>query len=389
MKDLHLYFEPINKDLFSKEFEKGQIGSSVDFYFENEFPDVCNCQVVILGVPENRNSVSEKDSSFFADAVRPFFYTLYNHFPNIKIADIGNLKTGLSVDDTYEAVGSILAKLIEKNIIPIIIGGSQDLTYANYLSYEKNDRIINILSIDSCIDIGKADESINNNSWLNKIIYRNPNYLFNFSNIGYQSYFVDTEVISLMKKLFFDTTRLGVAKSNLAEIEPIIRNADVLSFDMSSIRMSDCPAATFNSPNGFSGEDACQMMRYAGKSEKISSLGLYELAPASDINNISVRLAAQMIWYFIEGLSSKVGKSPHVDKSNMIKYIVSMHEIKSDITFYKNPITEKWWMEVPCPKKLFSKFERHYMVPCSYKDYEEAMKENLPDRWWQTFQKFM
>ena len=114
MKDLHLYFEPVNKDLFSKEFEKGQIGSSVDFYFENEFPDVCNCQVVILGVPENRNSVSEKDSSFFADAVRPFFYTLYNHFPNIKIADIGNLKTGLSVDDTYEAVGSIWQNLLKK-----------------------------------------------------------------------------------------------------------------------------------------------------------------------------------------------------------------------------------------------------------------------------------
>ncbi|NLL28815.1 MAG: formimidoylglutamase [Bacteroidales bacterium] len=389
MKDLHLYFEPVNKELFSKEFENGQIGSSVDFHFKNEFPDVCNCQIVILGVPENRNSVSEKDSSFFADAVRPFFYNLYNHFPNIKIADIGNLKTGLSVNDTYEAVGSILAKFIEKKIIPFIIGGSQDLTYANYLSYEKSDRIINILSIDPRIDIGKPDESINNNTWLNNIIFRNPNYLFNFSNIGYQSYFVDTEVVSLIKKLFFDATRLGVAKSNLAEIEPIVRNADVLSFDMSSIRMSDCPAATFNSPNGFSGEDACQIMRYAGKSEKISSLGLYELAPAFDINNISVRLVAQMIWYFIEGFSTRTGKNPHIDKSNMIKYIVSMHEIKSDITFYKNPITEKWWMEVPCPKNLFSKFERHYMVPCSYKDYEEAMKENIPDRWWQTFQKFM
>jgi hypothetical protein len=257
------------------------------------------------------------------------------------------------------------------------------------LSYEKSDRIINILSIDPRIDIGKPDESINNNTWLNNIIFRNPNYLFNFSNIGYQSYFVDTEVVSLIKKLFFDATRLGVAKSNLAEIEPIVRNADVLSFDMSSIRMSDCPAATFNSPNGFSGEDACQIMRYAGKSEKISSLGLYELAPAFDINNISVRLVAQMIWYFIEGFSTRTGKNPHIDKSNMIKYIVSMHEIKSDITFYKNPITEKWWMEVPCPKNLFSKFERHYMVPCSYKDYEEAMKENIPDRWWQTFQKFM
>ena len=95
-----------------------------------------------------------------------------------------------------------------------------------------------------------------------------------------------------------------------------------------------------------------------------------------------------MIWYFIEGFLQEQ-ENPHIDKSNMIKYIVSMHEIKSDITFYKNPITEKWWMEVPCPKNLFSKFERHYMVPCSYKDYEEAMKENIPDRWWQTFQKFM
>jgi hypothetical protein len=131
------------------------------------------------------------------------------------------------------------------------------------------------------------------------------------------------------------------------------------------------------------------MMRYAGMSEKLSSLGLFELCPVNDPDGHSAHLAAQMLWYFLDGFAGRKGDDPHMNKSTFIKYIVSIHDIQTDISFYRSPISDRWWMEVPCPKKLFSKFERHYMVPCSYKDYQEALQEHLPDRWWQTFQKFM
>ncbi|MPM06059.1 Formimidoylglutamase [bioreactor metagenome] len=389
MEELQLYFDPVDISLFPDNFRQGQIGAGVVFHLEDSFPDPETIQIAIFGVPENRASAGDRDASFAADAIRPFFYTLQNHFQNVTIADLGNLKTGMNPEDTYEAVSEVVSQLLHFNVVPVILGGSQDLTYANYLAYEKRNRIINILSVDSRFDIGKSEEAFNNESWLNRIIFRDPNFLFNFSNLGYQTYFVEQEAVSLMKKLFFDANRLGMAKAELTETEPLIRNADLISFDMSAIRMSDCPAASFPSANGFNGEDACQIMRYAGLSEKLSSIGLYELCPANDRDGLSARLAAQMIWYFLDGFAGRKGDDPHMNKTALMKYIVSMHETQSDISFYRSPVSDRWWMEVPCPKNLFSKFERHYMVPCSYRDYEEAMQENLPDRWWQTFQKFM
>ncbi len=389
MNELQLYFDKVDTALFPENFMPGQIGAAVSFNTGDNFPDTENIQIALLGVPENRNSQSSRDASFAADAIRPYFYTLQSHFPNVAIADLGNLKTGMSVDDTYAAVAEVVNILLKYNVFPFILGGSQDLTYANYLSYEKRGRIINILSVDSRFDIGKSDETFHNESWLNKIIFRDPNFLFNYSNLGYQTYLVEQEAIALMKKLFFDSTRLGQAKADMTETEPLIRNADLLSFDMSAIRMSDCPAASFPSPNGFNGEDACQIMRYAGLSEKLSSAGIFELCPANDRDGMSAHLAAQMLWYFLDGFAGRKGDDPHMNKSALMKYIVSMHETQSDISFYRSPLSDRWWMEVPCPNNLFSKFERHYMVPCSYRDYEEAMQENLPDRWWQTFQKFM
>jgi len=389
MDDLQLYFDPVNGPWLPENFQPGQLGASIDIHFDGHFPETDNIQIAIFGVPENRNSKSNRDSSFAADAIRAFLFALQNHFSSVAIADLGNLKTGMSPDDTNEAVGEVMSQLQKVNILPIVLGGSQDLAYAMYLAYEKRSRIINILSVDSRFDIGQSEDAFSNESWLNRIIFRDPNFLFNFSNIGYQTYLVEQEAISLLKKLFFDGTRLGIAKGDITETEPVIRNADMLTFDFSSVRMSDCPAASFPSPNGFNGEDVCQMMRYAGLSEKLTSLGLFELCPANDRDGMSAHLAAQMIWYFIEGFSARKGDDPHMNKSNLLKYIVSMADSKADIAFYRSPVSDRWWMEVPCPKNLFTKFERHYMVPCSYKDYEEAMQEHLPDRWWQTFQKFM
>jgi hypothetical protein len=44
-------------------------------------------------------------------------------------------------------------------------------------------------------------------------------------------------------------------------------------------------------------------------------------------------------------------------------------------------------MEVPHPSSMDSKYERHYLIPCNHEDYELALKNELPDLWWRTFQK--
>ncbi len=390
--DISIYFDPIKLSsiIETDNLHPNQLYNFVKIFgTEMSFPDIDDVDIALVGVNEGRASVDNLHCSKAPDAVRKYLYALYKPDFNLKIIDLGNIKPGKTLNDTYYAFRDVVATLLKKNIVPIIIGGGQDLTFANYLAYESIGKIINIVTVDPAFDLGDTESPLTSKTYLNKIITHQPSYLFNFSNIGYQSYFVDSGAIDLMKKLYFDTYRLGSVQSDIEEVEPMVRNADMISVDISSVRQSDAPGNGNASPNGFYGEELCRIMRYAGLSDKLSSIGIYELNPEKDNNGQTAHLAAQAVWYFIDGFYNRKFDFPVKDKKDYIKYRVVIKELQNEIVYYKSKKSDRWWMEVPCPTKLKSKYERHYLVPCSYKDYQTAMKEEIPDRWWQAYQKLM
>jgi formiminoglutamase len=390
--DISIYFEKIDVDkIVDKEqmhpkqmmnvLEINTVGSA--------FPGLDNIDVVLIGVKEGRMAINNTGSANTPDVVRNYFYSLFCPGYNIRIADLGNIRSGDTIRDTHFALRDVIGNLLKMNIIPVIIGGGQDLTFANYLAYESIGKIINLVAVDNSFDLGDTDSPLTSKTYLNKVITHQPSYLFNYSNIGFQTYFVDNDAIELMKKLYFDVYRLGFVQNDIEEVEPMVRNADFVSVDISSVRMSDAPGNGNATPNGFYGEELCRIMRYAGLSDKLSSIGLYEINPEFDRNGQTSHLAAQAIWYFIDGFYNRKMDFPVKDKKLYIKYRVVIKALQNEIVFYKSKKSDRWWMEVPCPSKLKPKYERHYLVPCSYKDYQTAMKEEIPDRWWQAYQKLM
>ena len=390
--DSSIYLEPliIPEIIEDGSMHQRRLSNYIDCFSDAEnFPSLDGKQLAIVGIKESRNAVNGAGCELAPDAIRKRLYSLFSFSKKIKIVDVGNIIQGEQPEDTYFAARNVISDLLENQIVPIIIGGSQDLTFANYLAYEKQGKIINIASIDATFDLGNAEVSFNSRSHLSKIILHQPNYLFNLTNIGYQSYFVDFEAVDLMKKLLFDSYRLGMVRANMEEAEPLVRNADIISFDTSSIRQSDAPATSNPNPNGFYGEEACQICRYAGISDKVSSIGFYEYNPLHDKNESTALLIAEMIWYFIEGFYQRKGDFPHQDKKDYLKYIVPVDNLVDEIVFYKSQKSGRWWMEVPLSKPEHKRYQRHFMVPCSYKDYEIAVQRDIPDRWWQVYQKLM
>ncbi len=384
------YFSPVNISKFSgaDQYTDSSYANKIRTYVdENDFPNLDNIQLAIIGVEEDRKALNNEGCGLAAHYVRENLYKLYQGNYITNIVDLGNIKRGNTIEDSYFAVTDVLAQLLKKNIVPIVIGGSQDFTYCNYLAYLKLEQTINIVSVDSSFDIGDGEKELNSQSYLSKIILHKPNILFNYSNIGYQTYFVEQTSIELMDKLFFDAHRLGHVRKNIEEVEPIVRNADIVTFDVSCIRQCDAPGNGNASPNGFYGEEACQITRYAGMSDKLSSIGFYEINPAFDNNKQTAHLVAQMIWYFIDGYYNRKQDYPIVDKSEYTKYRVSIKDHDHEIVFYKSNKSDRWWMDVPYPVNQQIKYERHHLVPCSYSDYETACNDEMPNKWWKTFQK--
>jgi len=389
MSDIAHYFSPVDVTEISggNDYSEQQFGAQFAIHNQNGFPELDNVHMAIVGVCESRNAVNNSGCNLAPNAVRHFLYKLFGSAFTPSVADLGNIMPGHSTDDTYFAVRSTVDYLVRKNIVPIVIGGSQDITYAQFLGYKDLEQTINIVAVDSVFDLGNPDHPISNTSYLGKIILHQPNYLFNYSNIGYQTYLVDQTSLQMMSKLYFDVYRLGQVRDKIEESEPIIRQADMLSFDITAIKHSDAPANPNASPNGFYAEEACQMMRYAGMNDRLSSLGLYEINPEFDTSGKTAHLAAQMIWCFMDGYYGRKNDYPSRTNPDYLRFHVVLQDEKYEINFYKSKKSDRWWMEIPYPPHAGAKFERHTLIPCSYKDYTQATNNEIPDRWWQTYQK--
>ena len=362
------------------------LGQNIQINSKQEgFPDLENVKIAIFAVNEDRNSQNNFGCGEGLHAIRTKLYELFPGNWDTNIADLGTVEKGNQVSDTYFAVKEIIVSLIKRNIIPIIIGGGQDITYINYRAYDALEQSVNITTVDSRFDLGNLEEELTSQSYLSKIIMQEPNNLFNYCNVGYQTYFNSQEEISLLDNLFFDTYRLGEAKV-LENIEPALRNADIVSIDIGAVRQSEAPANNNSSPNGFYGEEICAISRYAGISDKVSSFGIYEYNSKHDNNDQTAHLIAQMIWYFIEGVNFRVKDYPFSGKENYQKFTVLLED-DDPLLFYKSNKSGRWWMEINILSN--NKYKRHALIPCTYKDYTDATKQVIPEKWYKAMRKMV
>lgn len=378
MKDLSIYFQPI---AIQTAYKASQIGSLIEANV-HQFPELDQPGCAIFEVPEYRGS---QDSSLQQkQAFRQHLYALHpeNNWDK-KIYDLGTILPGATIDDTYFAIASVVAELVKNNIIPIVIGGSQDLTMALYLGYEQLEQLVNTCSIDRNLDIGEPEANLNAENFLSHIITRRPCYLFNHAAVGFQQPFAGTEAHELFEKLFFDICRLGEFNQDFRKAEPHLRNADIISVDLQSIKATDLGASN-GAPNGFTAAQFCQIAKYAGIADKVSCIGFFK---EQELSQIGAALLAEGIWYFLQGYFARVSDFPYGAKTDYTKFSVFMEEVQRTLVFYKSNKSSRWWMEVPYPPHSGSKYERHHMVPCDKQDYEDAMKNELPDLWWKTYQK--
>ena len=286
---------------------------------QSGMPEIPENALVMVGVGEDRGAENNAGCADAPDEIRRYLYQLAVPNADTHIVDLGNVIIGQTAEDTYYAVAEIVAAVLPKGNTLILLGGSQDLTYAAYKGYERLNRIMNITSIDSRFDLENNDE-INSRTWLQNIIMQNPNYLFFNSNLGYQTYFVGQDYIQLMDDLKFDAYRLGELQKDMTRAESLIRNADLLSVDIGAIRQSDAPGNRYPSPHGFYGEEFCLMMRYAGMSDKTDCLGLFEVNPKFDNHGQTAHMTAQGLWYFIEGFYNRKHDNPLLNPENCKRF---------------------------------------------------------------------
>ncbi|MDH3323063.1 MAG: formimidoylglutamase [Flavobacteriaceae bacterium] len=359
------------------------LGKNIKIHTKQEgLPKLKNVQLAIIGVLEGRGAVDNLGTGKGLEHIRKYLYQMFPGNWHLNVVDLGNVPQGNEVTDTYYLVQEVITILIKKNITPIILGGSQDITYANYRAYDRLEQTVNLAVVDNKFDLGALEKQTTSQNFLHKIVMEEPNNLFNYSNIGFQTFFNSQEEIDLVDKLYFETYRLGEASHDLTIVEPVLRDADIVSIDMGAVRQSDAPGNNNAVPNGFYGDQICAIARYAGISRKVSSFGIYEFNAKYDEREQTAHLIAQMIWYFIEGYNLRIDEYPFESKNKYKKYIVLLED--ESINFYKSDKSERWWMEIVY---FNNKTRKSTLIPCTYQDYLTANNQIYPERWLKTFRK--
>lgn len=385
--DLTILFSPVDESVYRDITSPTSLFKSLRIFSE-KMPDYKDAHIALIGLTEERGTLFNSGVASGADEIRKKLYNLKKGIPTYRIVDLGNLNPGIDLNETYVRISEVCRILLEKNVLPVLIGGTHDLDYGQYAGYETMEKLVSFLNVDAMVDLEDKTESGASRQHIHKILMHEPNYLFSYTHLAYQSYLIDPLSVSILEKLYFEAFRIGQLRTNLQEMEPVIRNADMVSFDITAIRSSDAPGNASAQPFGLTGEEACQICWYAGLNEKLSSIGFYEYNPLfDDVHKKTASVVATMIWYFIEGYYGRKNEL-NVKSNDFLKYTVAMPVDPETIQFYKSKFSEKWWMEVPYPNGR-ERYSRNSIVPCSYSDYQTAIKGEVPERYISTLAKLI
>ncbi|MFN8240060.1 MAG: arginase family protein [Bacteroidales bacterium] len=380
MLDLNDYFNPVSIERPEYHLLTGSASFShnITIHTENNpVKDIGKFRIAILGVPDGRNSPDEGTAAA-PDIIRRCLYTMTRIPGKTKIIDLGNMKKGTGFNDTIAGLSDVLTYLASENVFAVIIGGSSALVRSIDSRFSAGQKPYTMLSVDSRIDFHPERKSSDSFNFLNQIIYNPGSSIKHFINIGYQTYLNDQQTINRLVKKRADLFRIGDVRQGIHLTEPLMRDSDVAVFDISAVRQSDAPGTFAPSPNGFYGEEICLLSRYAGISDNLKIFGIFEVNPSFDNRDQTSALAAQILWFFLEGFSQKQFEVPLLDdpmSGRFIRYHVRITDLDDDLIFVKSTLTERWWLELQADDKTTE------YVACSHEDYQQANRNEVPDRW--------
>jgi formiminoglutamase len=373
---IHDYLDPVESGDQSIISGSSFISKHITYFRNNSlFPSNKKYDVALLGLPD-----SEDVKTFeAANQIRQNLYQLVSLSGSLKIIDLGNVKPGHSINDTCFAISEIISEINSYNMLIVLIGGVSKFNLGSFMASDKRQLPTNMVSVDSVIqkaEIPPIAASANNIS--------HSAELFNFSNIAYQGYYVEPETLDYLNDSYFEAYRLGVVRTDIKEMEPVLRDANMISFSLNAIKFADAPGAKVSSPNGLTGEEACQLAFFAGHSPQIKTFGLFDLDTNNDFRTVTAKLAAQIIWYLLEGVANAIYEEPGISTENFTKYLIHNNLTDQTIAFYKSNVTNRWWMEI-----TFTQTKRSILLSCSETDYEMACHQDIPHRWWRTYQRIL
>ncbi|WP_419869607.1 formimidoylglutamase [Chryseobacterium sp. CT-SW4] len=337
--------------------ESWQIGSRIS-------KGIKEGSIVLLFVSDYRGVGGDAEMQDFT-GVRKEFYKLSQLDFEVPVIDLGDLVSGKTVEDSHYILQEVLSACHYKNAVPVIIGGSNDFAFSLFSALNFHQKNINYTQISNIISL-KQGESINEQTFLSKILGSKNFSIKNYHHLGYQKHLNETDSIKLIKEVQFDIVRLAEMMNSTEKTEPFFRKADLVTVNCDAVESFNDPFSMNPQVNGLNKREICAYMKEIGLSDNLQSVGIFNYNIYSD-NQLNHQLLAQMLWYLIEGINIQ---RSHPKERHYEMFYVLIDD--TEYAFRRDVFSNLWF---------FGKDENiENCIPCSRKDFDEAKKGWLNPR---------
>ncbi|HKJ46669.1 MAG TPA: formimidoylglutamase [Balneolales bacterium] len=315
MSDTNLFNEP-DIELPRKQEDDPRIGHLIKFGEEQITEDT---RIVLIGFPSDegvKRNWGRPGAAKAPDYIRTALYKLtpppdqYLSFLYLldNTVDLGNLNISGDVEEDQDLLGKIIAEYLEKDIIPIILGGGHETAFGHFSGYIHSRKKCHILNWDAHADVRELKEQkAHSGSPFRQAILHPSDICQTYTVAGLLPHSVANKHLDFISRnngCFFMKNELN--KQKIDQIYSRYTMPVMVTFDMDALDQSYAPGVSAPAVNGMSPDLFLYAARTAGASPHVHSFDFVEFNPDFDRDNQTAKITALTIWYCLAGLAERL-----------------------------------------------------------------------------------
>jgi formimidoylglutamase len=280
-------------------------------------------RVALIGVPQHigveRNG-GRIGAAEAPDAIRRMLYRLTpydivsgNSLPEGFLVDLGNIDCQGELEEIHDRLAATVRMVCERGMIPLVLGGGHDTTYAAASGVHAVYGPLGILNLDAHLDVRPPSPLRNSGTSFRMLIEEGklvPNSFVEFGIQGFAN--AESHARWLTGKggriITLDEVRAR-GYSKMLSTACLIASSGVAglyaTLDIDGVRAADAPGVSATMPDGFSGAQLLEAARTLGRRPSTVALDIVEVNPGFDRDNITAKLGAHAAMRFIAGVAER------------------------------------------------------------------------------------
>ena len=279
----------------------------------DEPSDYDDAEFIIIGCPQDegvRRNNGRVGAAAAPDAIRQILYhcTAPPELTAGAIVDLGNIIIADALEETHDIHAKVVTKILADKKRLIVLGGGNDISYPDCLGLSKVHKNILALNIDSHFDV-RENKVRNSGTPYRQLLEENIIRLENFFELAIQP-FANSEIYwnyleskSVSIHTLEQLLKQGIKKTLNSILDKNKCEAIFWGFDMDSVRSADAPGVSASYATGLTAEEILSIATIAGQDSRSKILEISEVNPKYDIDDKTVKLAAQIIICYLYSLA--------------------------------------------------------------------------------------